>query len=433
MRFQSFLRSWWPGTILLVGIARLAAPAVNAAEPDACVQCHAILQEDLPSEESIVHLESQSVHSQRGLGCADCHGGDPTAVDDPDQAMYDAGNFVGAPAKQQVPEFCGRCHSDPDFMKHYNPSVETDQVSQYYTSRHGKLLQTGEKRVASCTDCHTAHGIQPVSSPRSPVYPLNVPATCAHCHSDTTTMAGFGIPTDQYLEYSSSVHGVALLERRDIGAPACNDCHGNHGAIPPGVDDIANICGNCHANNQELFQKSHLRDVFIQAKIPLCIGCHGKHAIINPSDAQLDWNRDSICGHCHEQGHDAQHMATVFYDIIDSLKTRLQLADSLVNRAEQKGMMVTDLLDPLENAHKALIQTRTSIHSFNEEIVEFSAEEGQKAVRASITGARRLLQEVTYRRRGLFVASLITTLLVVSIYLRLRYHERGRKSSGRKG
>ena len=65
-------------------------------------------------------------------------------------------------------------------------------------------------------------------------------------------MKEYGIPTDQYEKYSKSVHGVALLQKHDLGAPACNKCHGNHGATPPGVESISKVCGTCHALNADL-------------------------------------------------------------------------------------------------------------------------------------------------------------------------------------
>ena len=60
-------------------------------------------------------------------------------------------------------------------------------------------------------------------------------------------MASHGIPMDQLALYKKSVHWHTLAEVGDISAPTCNDCHGNHGAVPPGVDSVGNVCGQCHA------------------------------------------------------------------------------------------------------------------------------------------------------------------------------------------
>ena len=386
---------------------------------DACVVCHLELEEDLAQDERVFAHVFSDVHFERGLGCADCHGGDPTALGDEDMAMWDSETFVGVPEKVDLPAFCGKCHSDPTFMRRFDPRAETDQVSQYYTSRHGTLLIEGEVRVAACTDCHGVHGILEVDNPNAPVYPLHVPATCAKCHSKDDYMADFGIPTDQYAKYRDSVHGQALLENHDIGAPACNACHGNHGAVPPEVENIASVCGNCHINNHELFQKSHLRDVFIEAGIPLCIGCHNKHAIAKPTDESLKWDI-SGCRKCHEDGGVAKELANRFYGIISNLKSNIQRADYLVERAEMKGMEVSELLFHVEDAHKSLIQTRTAIHSFNEDVVRESAAEGDTAAVHAALGAEKLLSAFDFRRKGLLGASLIITFLIVMLYLKTR-------------
>ena len=51
------------------------------------------------------------------------------------------------------------------------PSLRTDQLSQYHTSVHGKLLREGRYKVAVCTDCHSVHDLRPPSDPRSTVHP----------------------------------------------------------------------------------------------------------------------------------------------------------------------------------------------------------------------------------------------------------------------
>ena len=92
-------------------------------------------------------------------------------------------------------------------------------------------------------------------------------------------MKDFDIKTNQYDDYVQSVHGKALLEKNDVrGAPACNDCHGNHGAAPPSIDAIVNICGTCHAYNAELFLGSPLAPDFKEKSLAACIACHDKRS-----------------------------------------------------------------------------------------------------------------------------------------------------------
>lgn len=420
-------------------LALLAAGAVRASEQqapadvvdspaparqDACIRCHLELDADLDPAERMFDHFADGVHAQPGLGCVGCHGGNEQAFDDEDAAMWGDKSFRGAPKKSELPVFCGRCHSDPVFMRRYNPGAKTDQAEKYYTSQHGMLLKKGENRVAGCVDCHGVHGIYPVKNPLSSVYPTRVPGTCGKCHGDVDYMRGFDIPTTQLAEYTTSVHGVALLERHDTGSPACNDCHGNHGAIPPEVDAVANICGNCHVFDQRLFQESRLRVVFGDLHFPLCVVCHEKHAIAKATDDFLNWNdKSSVCKKCHEDGHAAQKMANTFFGIIDSLKVSIAVADSLIERAEMKGMEVSDLFAAMEDARRALIQSRTSVHAFDEKILRETADKGQKAAEASIVDALQLLEHFQFRQRGLFLATLIISFLVVVIWLKIRQIE----------
>ncbi|GAF82631.1 unnamed protein product, partial [marine sediment metagenome] len=70
--------------------AVLAIPAILEAE-DQCVACHVELDDELAAP---VEQFKTDVHSAAGLGCADCHGGDPTS-DDPDESMDPKKGFHG--------------------------------------------------------------------------------------------------------------------------------------------------------------------------------------------------------------------------------------------------------------------------------------------------------------------------------------------------
>ena len=102
-------------------------------------------------------------------------------------------------------------------------------------------------------------------------------------------MAEFKIPTDQYTKYKKSVHAKALYDRQDLSAPTCNDCHGNHGAAPPGIASVANVCGQCHARQAELFQASVHKAAFDNKGLGECITCHSNHDIAR-ADRSVDWH-----------------------------------------------------------------------------------------------------------------------------------------------
>ncbi|MFQ5676121.1 MAG: multiheme c-type cytochrome, partial [bacterium] len=159
------------------GVCTLPAQeASQSSEINTCVSCHLEIGDELALP---VEGMKEDVHARQGLSCVDCHGGDPTAGQDgdPDASMDPAKGYIGAPVRSQIPQFCGRCHSDPNYMRRFNPRVATDQLDRYKTSVHGQRLQQGDAKVATCIDCHGVHGIHGAKDARSSVYPLNIPET----------------------------------------------------------------------------------------------------------------------------------------------------------------------------------------------------------------------------------------------------------------
>ena len=132
-------------------------------------------------------LIKDDVHTTAGLSCADYHGGDRTAVE-PDVSMSKAKGFIGKPKHADIPQLCGKCHSDPGYMRRFRPRQRVDQLELYKTSVHGKKLAAGDMNAATCVDCHSVHDIRAVKDANTPTHPLNIPATCGRCHSDAARM-----------------------------------------------------------------------------------------------------------------------------------------------------------------------------------------------------------------------------------------------------
>ena len=124
--------------------------------------------------------------------------------------------------------------------------------------------------------------------PHSTTHPLNLPNTCGNCHANAEYMAEYGISTSQLADFTKSVHGHALLVKEDLGAPACNDCHSNHGAAPPGTESLAAVCGNCHALEAGLFVDSPHAEAFAENDFPMCETCHSNHLVEKPSKLLLE-------------------------------------------------------------------------------------------------------------------------------------------------
>ena len=336
-------------TLLLL----VAAANANAAPPakTSCLSCHTSDMFDADARAKLKHF-GDDVHAKLGLSCHDCHGGnpDPKLAEDPMGAMdpaFKANPYVGKPERTKIPEFCGRCHSSAEYMKRFNPGARVDIVNEYWTSKHGQLLKTGNTNVATCIDCHGVHGILQKTNVAAPIYPTRVADTCGRCH------------TAERARWLPSMHAKALLVKGDLSAPTCNVCHGNHGATPPGVESVGYICGQCHTREAELFSNSPKHEGFVRHNEILatgascndchagvkpsaaslhhltdCIVCHDNHAIVRPSVAILGALPDVPCAFCHEgdalrNGHDEPQSKRQHYR---------QVRDSLLAVAKSKGL-----------------------------------------------------------------------------------------------
>ena len=140
---QNKLRPFSAARCLGLAFVVLAACLGYGQTTNSCLDCHAALPDPLGvSQEKF----SQDIHAQKGLTCVSCHGGDPTS-DDPDKAMSRKAGWKGKIDRKQIPQLCGSCHSDPAYIRQFNPSLRTDQLDQYRTSVHGKRLASGDTRL----------------------------------------------------------------------------------------------------------------------------------------------------------------------------------------------------------------------------------------------------------------------------------------------
>jgi cytochrome b6 len=434
----------------LAGLLSLEIPdeTVELLLNDNCVLCHS--NPNQQSDETLFRLHGPQdtdrrldlrevvadVHLRRGLSCSGCHGGDPKAEEMPEEVYQhwpdDATRKVD---HSWIPGFCtDACHSQPGFMRRFNPSLPVDQMLKYRESRHGQvLLSHRNERAAQCISCHGVHGIRRPTSPESLVYPANIPATCGRCHADPQYMKGVTledghtpIPTDQLAKYRKSVHGRALLEKNDLGAPACNDCHGNHAAMPPAVAAVSQICRNCHVNNGKLFDGSPHKAAFEKHGWPECVVCHGKHDIQPPSDAMLGTGPGNVCKDCHDRfgKPGCNETAQYFHDQIQALDRARGEALAEVDAAERQGQDLADVRFSLAGVDDALVDLRTKIHSFSRAEFDKPAKKGFDLVREARTTTEAAVAEYSFRTVGLAVSTLFMTLLAVALYFKLRQVDR---------
>ncbi|MBZ0309142.1 MAG: cytochrome c3 family protein, partial [Anaerolineae bacterium] len=236
---------------------------------------------------------ADSVHGmsnpEGALGCVDCHGemAFPHVGPPPTDARLYSIESAG---------ICTQCH--------------TEQAEHQADSVHAAGLARGNLRSATCTDCHGAHEVQPITD-----HPSLAANTCSTCH------------TSVFEEYKNSIHGEALLERGDTNAPSCIDCHGVHGINNPTTAQARNrspeLCASCHAD-EELMEKydistnvfhSYLnefhgetvalfnqQDPNVASAKAVCYDCHGVHNITPADDSKSQVAKENLlttCQQCH--------------------------------------------------------------------------------------------------------------------------------------
>jgi predicted CXXCH cytochrome family protein len=416
--------------VCLFAFATFAPLPARAQVKNSCIECHAKLPDSLS-----VNAEefSASIHAQKGVSCTGCHGGD-ASTDDLERSMSPQAGFKRNIGRAQIPALCAKCHSDATYMRSFNPSLRTDQFSQYQTSVHGKQLAKGDTQVAVCTDCHTTHNVRAPNDPQSSVYVLNVAQTCANCHAKPEYMKAYKIPTGQFSLYSSSVHHEALVVRGDTSAPTCSTCHGSHGAAPPGVASVERVCSTCHVFQQQLFDSGPHKEVFQAINLSGCITCHSNHGIQRPTDAMIGAGKDSVCVKCHLQGESAFEAAEKMHNGLAQLEQEITRSEDLLSRAANAGVEVGETGLAITEARDDLTKARVAIHSVRVEAVDQELGAGMKVAQSTYQAGLAAITESRNRRRGLLVSLSAILLVLISVALMIRRLEsRNSKADGQAG
>ena len=322
-----------------------------AAAGNYCTLCHSDTQVELQA----------SAHQREGVACVSCHGGDPSAES---VAGAHSKNFRGAFDRKQVVDLCASCHSDSEKMRAYG--IPTDQRALYATSEHGKKLMQGDTRVAVCTDCHGVHRVLSAKDPASPVFRQNIPNTCGRCHENASLMQGYGLSASVVAEYRQSVHANALFEKHSPQAPDCTRCHGTHGAAPPGIGNVAKVCGQCHTRTLEAFRNSPHSEVMTAGKQSECATCHGNHRV-EPAGHRL-WS--TSCGSCHGDSGPQVERGKKIQALFLQAEDETEKAKQSIEDARHIPLDVSDYEARLSDAQTYLVEARPLSHNLSVEDVE---------------------------------------------------------------
>jgi DnaJ-class molecular chaperone len=202
---------------------------------------------------------------------------------------------------------CTRCHYEGNLAGAPN----TEKYREFQESVHQAERMKGNLKAPVCQTCHGTHNIKSRDS-FSPIdLKKNITRICGQCHLDI------------YTEYSTSVHGKALLENNIEGVPVCTDCHGEHTIKKhddPGSSvfstKVYSTCGGCHGSEQITEQYNIKSDQFRtyessyhgiavqfgEKTVANCASCHGVHNIKKQDDPASTIHANNIvktCGKCH--------------------------------------------------------------------------------------------------------------------------------------
>ncbi|MGD8353954.1 MAG: cytochrome c3 family protein [Pseudomonadota bacterium] len=381
-------------------IAALSVSAAAAEDTSTCITCHRAL--DRNSSELVDQFE-HDLHKYAGISCHDCHGGDPGSLE---SAMSASAGFVGAPEGRDSVRLCGGCHSDSGQIP--DPTLVTDQMSQYLAGPHGK--KAVDERP-TCVTCHGSHGISRVAAPSSPVFKPRIADLCLACHGKGTDSGPAGP-----WRYSSDIHGRAIEQAANPQAPTCINCHGAHKADVPSPSDVSAICGNCHTMEYEYFQNGPHGASLQAAGEPSCTHCHGYHGVEAIGIQEIVGLVTDNCGQCHQVGGKAWYLGR---GIDESLGGALSLHASLQNMSEDLRLsgIETGEMDRLnQEAYGWLLQVESAIHSVTNDWEELTG-----MAKVKMMASWDLARDYNLQKGLRKIILLVVALLAASIFALLAF------------
>ena len=354
----------------------------------------------------------QGIHSEWGIRCHDCHGGNPESLE---IEPAHAGVFIGVPDKQQTVEICSNCHADPDQMRQYG--LPADQLAELKTSRHGQLLDSGNQDAPTCSDCHDPHTTLPSSDARSATFPTNIPDTCGRCHTDEEMMAPYGLGTDQLQEFRQSTHGRAIYDDGNFAAPSCIGCHGSHAALPPDVGEIANVCGRCHIDvRRALAGGPHGGSMEAGNIILGCTSCHTNHGTERVDSESIA----GTCTLCHEDGSPALKIGEQIQEGVIRAEHQMESAREAISEIALAGRQTSDARFRYRNALTEFRQIARVQHGLDTELLT-DIELKVSSITKGIESEAEVAHEERWEHRLLLIPLWFFALSIATVaYVRLR-------------
>ncbi len=154
-------------------------PDARLKIPLTCARCHSTIYNTYKGS---VHGGALTNAGNKDVPtCIDCHG------------VHNIQNPTAAAFRNDIPQLCAKCHTDPQIMNKYG--ISTQVLNTYVADFHGTTVTLFEKvspdtptNKPVCTDCHGVHDISKVDNPATGIaIKQNLLGKCQRCHPDVTT------------------------------------------------------------------------------------------------------------------------------------------------------------------------------------------------------------------------------------------------------
>ena len=263
---------------------------------------------------AVLAHDARAGDDEEPASCLACHAIGATKEGAPAKSRMDPAVFLAGPHKKS----CLQCHEDMEDVPHTKKKADAPNCAnchekaaeRFKLTPHGKLPADGDQKAPTCATCHPPHGILPAKDPRSALNKANLPSTCGRCH-DGEQQDGATRTPKTVADYSKSVHGIEVLEKGNMKAAGCTDCHPVHdmryGSDPASrtfKPNVPKLCGTCHEKIAAEYSGSIHGVALAHGKMqaPACTDCHSEHSINRSSVAESSVAKSHVtqtCANCH--------------------------------------------------------------------------------------------------------------------------------------
>lgn len=215
-----------------------------------------------------------------------------------------------------VTAVCTSCHTSHHVLPHTDArsSISPERIAHTCQQCHARIEQVHRKvirgelwekqphMIPACVDCHSPHKIRKVFYAQG-----MADRDCMRCHSRYDLQSAAGIPSERLHVDDSHLAGSRHAK------VACVQCHQN--CSPSLERPCATVadrvdCSVCHAEVVEQYKTSTHGKLAAMgsADAPACVDCHGDHGILGHADTNsptFPRNIPNLCGQCHRAGQKA--------------------------------------------------------------------------------------------------------------------------------